>query len=192
MSADLTKGVWHDHETKAGGGTLDLVERETGLQGQERFRWLESNGFLRPSSKPNGVAAEYPYCNENGDLLFQVVRYEPKSFRQRRPNGSGGWTWNLAGVTQVPYRLPELIEAISLSHGVAIVEGEKDVDRLREIGVPATCNATGAGRWKPEHSEWFAGADVVVIGDNDEAGQDHARAVAYACASASACTLRSG
>ena len=80
----------------------------------------------------------------------------------------------------MPYRLPELVEAISQEHVILIVEGEKDVDRLWSLGVPATCNAMGARKWKPEHSAWFEGADdVVVVGDNN-GGQDHVQAVALA------------
>jgi putative DNA primase/helicase len=50
------------------------------------------------------VIAEYDYCDEKG-LLFQVVRFEPKAFRQRRPDGKGRWHWNLNGVDPVLYRL---------------------------------------------------------------------------------------
>ena len=41
------------------------------------------------NDKANGrtVLANYDYTDETGELLFQVVRYAPKDFRQRRPNG---------------------------------------------------------------------------------------------------------
>jgi hypothetical protein len=32
------------------------------------------------------VVATYDYTDDKGGLLYQVVRYEPKSFRQRRPD----------------------------------------------------------------------------------------------------------
>jgi hypothetical protein len=32
---------------------------------------------------------------ESVDELFQVLRYEPKAFRRRRPDGKGGWTGQL-------------------------------------------------------------------------------------------------
>src|SRR5262249_41873012 len=70
------------------------------------------------------IAATYSYEDEQGNILFEVVRYEPKDFRQRRPNGAGGWVWSLEGVRRVPYRLPELIETISSSRTVFVVEGE--------------------------------------------------------------------
>ena len=40
----------------------------------------------------------------------------------------------------MPYRLPELLEAIALEHRVFIVEGEKDVETLAALGITATCN----------------------------------------------------
>src|SRR5262249_5124541 len=39
--------------------------------------------------------ASYDYRDEHGTLLYQVVRYEPKDFRQRRPDGNGDWTWKI-------------------------------------------------------------------------------------------------
>jgi hypothetical protein len=67
------------------------------------------------------IAKTYDYTDESGTLLFQAVRLEPKDFRQRRPNGNGGWIWNLDGVQRVPYRLPELIEAVANNNPVFIV-----------------------------------------------------------------------
>ena len=39
------------------------------------------------------IEATYDYRDEAGRLTYQVVRYPPKDFRQRRPDGSGGWVW---------------------------------------------------------------------------------------------------
>jgi hypothetical protein len=63
-------------------------------------------------SQANGqsqIATTYDYRDEHGELLFQVVRYDPKDFRQRRPKPGGGWVWSVKGVREVPYRLPELL-----------------------------------------------------------------------------------
>jgi hypothetical protein len=119
----------------------------------------------------------YDYTDENGNLLFQACRMVPKDFRQRRPDGRGGWIWNLQGVRLVPYRLPELLEAVACDKQVFIVEGEKDVDALASRGLPATCNPMGAGKWKPEFSVWFQQARVVILPDNDEPGQKHAESI---------------
>ena len=106
------------------------------------------------------------------------MRYEPKAFKQRRPDGHGGWIWNLDGVRRVPYRLPELIETIGNGHPVFPVEGEKDVESMRAIGVTATCNAGGAGKWRDEYAAYFADADVIAIPDDDDTGRKHAECVA--------------
>src|SRR5262249_53534676 len=82
------------------------------------------------------VIATYDYFDESGTLLYQVLRFEPKDFRQRRPDGARGWLWKLDGVRRVPYRLPEPIEAIANERPVFVVEGEKDVDALAAINVP--------------------------------------------------------
>jgi putative DNA primase/helicase len=72
------------------------------------------------------ITATYPYRDEQGTLLYEVARFEPKTFRQRRPDGAGGWTWSVNGVRRVVYRLPKL-----RGHQICyICEGEKDCDRL--------------------------------------------------------------
>src|SRR5262249_9096147 len=89
------------------------------------------------------------------------------------PDGNGGWIWKLEDTRRVLYRLPELIKAIALAHPILVVEGEKDVDRLRAIGLAATCNSGGANKWRGEYNEVFRGADVVLVPDDDEPGWKH-------------------
>ena len=93
------------------------------------------------------IAAAYDYRDETGQLLSQVVRYEPKAFRQRRPKPDGGWEWSVKGVRVVPYRLPELLA--KPTSPVIVVEGERDADNLAHIALLATCNAGGAGEVGP-------------------------------------------
>ena len=94
------------------------------------------------------IAATHRYTDENGALLFEVVRYQPKDFRARRPNGKGGWIWNLSGVRRVPYRLAGLVEAVGRGDTIWILEGEKDADAIAEQGETATCSPGGAGKWR--------------------------------------------
>ena len=170
MSVDLEKGVWCDHEAGEGGGVLDLIERCTHLSGPEAFRWLEDH-HIRETQRvvvPLGnITDTYDYTDESGKLLYQVVRFDPKTFRQRHRNPSGDFKWGRGGAPLVPYRLPELIEAIANDNVVFIVEGEKDVNNLRKLGIPATSNSGGAGNWDESINQYFADADVVVIADND-------------------------
>ncbi|MER3426470.1 MAG: hypothetical protein C4299_04890, partial [Thermoleophilia bacterium] len=69
------------------------------------------------------IAAVYDYVDEENRLLFQVVRYRPKAFAQRRPDGNGGWIWNLDGVRRVLYRLPEVLEGVRAGETIYVVEG---------------------------------------------------------------------
>lgn len=119
------------------------------------------------------LTATYDYVDELGQLLYQVLRYEPKAFRQGRSDGRGGWIWNLAGVRLVLYRLPEVMKAET----VLIVEGEKDVETAYQLGLPAGVAATtsvlGACQWRSEYSEMLRGRRVVIAPDNDRAGREH-------------------
>ncbi|MEP9348806.1 AAA family ATPase [Xanthobacter sp. KR7-225] len=177
------KGTWFDNEADKGGGVLDFIAHCIAGGREAALQWLrqEFPDFAgRPEMPSAGkrIVATYPYHDETGTLLFEVVRFEPKEFRQRRPDGHGGHLWNLKGVRLAPYHLPEVLEAIAQERTVFIVEGEKDVDRLGALNIPATCNAAGAGKWRDEFAGHFAGADVVIIPDNDDAGRDHADKVA--------------
>ena len=122
------------------------------------------------------IVAEYDYHDANGELVGQVVRLEPKSFRQRRPDGAGGWTWKLDGLKFPLYRLPDVLKV----NAVFVTEGEKDADALREIGLPATCNSGGAGKWLKHHTDALEGKKVCIIPDKDEAGRAHGHKVAAA------------
>ncbi len=115
----------------------------------------------------------YDYTDESGKLLYQVCRYIPKAFKQRRPD-KDGWIWNLKDIRRVLYHLPEVLKAKQ----VFLVEGEKDSDRLTNIGLTATTCPGGAGKWRDEYSECLTGKDVVILPDNDFPGQKHARQVA--------------
>jgi hypothetical protein len=123
------------------------------------------------------IVATYDYRDEAGQLLYQGVRFDPKDFQQRRPDGKGGWVWNLGDVRRVPYRLSELLAAAPWEP-VLIVEGEKDADRLAALGFVVTTNAGGAGKWRPEYSEFFRHRPVVLLPDNDEPGEKHTTQIA--------------
>lgn len=138
-----------------------------------------SDLFADGGSKPQvKIVATYDYTDADGKLVYQVVRYEPKSFRQRRPDGRGGWIWNLKGVRRVLYRLPEALG----TKKIFITEGEKDVETARAMGLVATCNPSGAGKWCPDYSEALRGKQVFIIADADEAGRKYAEEVAASLA----------
>jgi len=126
-------------------------------------------------------AATYPYHDENGNILFWVHRSASKGFRVSRPSADGGVIWNRQGVKLVPYNLPNVL----IADTVCICEGEKDCDRLNSlnladengVAIVASCNPSGAGKWRDEFTPYFAGKTVIVIADRDEAGNKHAEQV---------------
>ena len=130
-----------------------------------------------PSHIVPKIIKVYPYTDESGALLFQVVRYEPKGFRQRRRDGHGNWIWNLHDTRRVPYQLPNLIKAVASGQTIYIPEGEKDVESLRAIGLAATTNPGGTNKWRDEYSGYLHGADVVVLPDNHAGGREHAEQI---------------
>ena len=131
--------------------------------------------FQDEGKDKQGYLDIYDYRDEEGTLLYQVCRMNPKGFVQRRPGIRKKWIYKLQGV-RVLYRLPELLEA-ERSKPVFIVEGEKDVNRLMSDGLIATTNSGGAGKWRSEYNEFFRERDVVVIPDNDTVGIRHAKHV---------------
>ena len=132
-----------------------------------------SDLFADPKEALRIIVATYPYTDECGRLLYEVVRYEPKGFKQRRPDDRGGWIWDLNGTRRVPYNLPQVIA----SDTVLICEGEKDCNCTTELGLVATCNPGGAGKWRNEYSERLAGKHVIIIPDRDLPGHEHAQHV---------------
>jgi putative DNA primase/helicase len=123
------------------------------------------------------IVETYDYADEHGQLLYQTVRFIPKDFRQRKPDGRGGWDWTLQDVRLVPYRLPELLAA-DRGQLVLVCAGEKDVERARELGFVSTTNPLGEGKWREAYSEHLRSRRVAVIPHNDGPGEKHGEAVA--------------
>lgn len=143
---------------------------------------LRSKGLWEKKTNGKQIITTYNYTDEKGQLAYQVVRFAPKDFRQRKPDGAGGWSWTIKGVKTLPYQLPEVLEAIKAKKPIFIVEGEKDVDTLRSHGYTATCNSGGAGKWTKAHAMWLRGADAIIVPDNDEPGRKHAELVSRSLA----------
>jgi hypothetical protein len=159
------------------GCSAEAVCRALGLDLSDLFPDRRRNG---PAGRGINIAATYDYVDAGGVLLHQVVRLTPKSFRQRRPDpgGKDGWAWDMKGVPRALYRLPDVLAAVAAGRTVFVVEGEKDADNLARLGLAATTNAGGAGKWRGQYTDALRGADVVILADNDGPGRDHARQVA--------------
>jgi putative DNA primase/helicase len=139
---------------------------------------------LFADSRPR-VTATFDYCDADGALRYQVQRLEPgrggrsKDFRQRRPDPDSAGTWinNMTDVERIPYHLPDLRKA-NPDKWVFIPEGEGKVDALATLGLVATCNVGGAGKWRDEYNRYLTGRKVCLLADSDEAGESHVAKVA--------------
>ena len=183
LQVNARKNAWLCGPCGQGGNAWELAAFIAGLDPADKLavmKWLGDRGILpakvkSPRSSSNGrIVAEYNYRGADGKLLYQVVREQAKKFKQRRPDGKGGWIWNLQGVRLVPYRLADWINRVT----VYVVEGEKDADALWAMGIPATTCPMGAGKWRAEYDAHFKGKRVVILSDNDDAGEAHARDIA--------------
>lgn len=236
------KGLFHNHETGAKGGTLALIEEMKGLKGREAFEWMKSigveiddgrrvNGSHPPKTnghangaaihaapeqraKPAGkreIVETYPFRDADGVVLYEEVRFQTrlpngkwetgesgkptKTIRQRRPDpdNPGEWLWNLDGVAHALYDFPEIREEMLLApserRAIFIPEGPRKCEVLKGWGLLATTNGGGAANWRGDHAAHLAGADVVLLLDNDEAGRKRGEKLAASLTEAT-CRVR--
>ena len=123
------------------------------------------------------LVCNYDYQDETGAVVFRVQRRKlkdgRKTFVQERPDPTSkfGWSYGLTAgnVQRVPFRLPRVIAAGKAGKNVIICEGEKDVLSIEKfVGVVATCNPGGAGKWEKGWGQYFDGVpSVLIIADKD-------------------------
>ena len=174
----LGKGTWFDFETNEGGGCVDLVRMNEGATIASNIPEILERKFgiqrqAQQSLQPaRFMSAVYDYIDDQGEVRYQVRRFEPKTFRQCRPDGKGGWLFNMDGVEALPYNLHHIIT--NPDAPIFIVEGEKAAQRLTKLGLVATTSHGGAKKWQAVLNQYFVGRNVVVLADNDDAGREHA------------------
>ena len=151
-----------------------------GIVNDFKIPWEDSKDPGRKATKKGSrgrLVKIYDYRDLNGELMHQTLRYEnPKSFSQRRPNGRGGWILQdvFKGINPVLYNLKNVRKAKE----IIITEGEKDSDRLNELGFISTTCAMGAGSWRDDYNQYLKGKHIVLVPDNDEGGREHMAQVA--------------
>lgn len=182
LSVCTRKGVWSNFETGESGGVIDMVKANepASINGNIPDVLERKFGISKQQQKALPVTPKmsraYDYYDSDGVLAYQVLRFDnPKTFRQRRPDDRGGWINSIKDIDPLPYNLPAIMQ--NPQAPVFIVEGEKCADALIELGLIATTNSGGSKNWKPELAQYFADRNVVMLPDNDEAGQAHADTV---------------
>jgi putative DNA primase/helicase len=156
-------------------GALGLDASDAFAPDTERAAKTRKTSCPPPWERP--VKTRFPYRDEAGNLLFEVVRFADddsggEKCRPFRPGAEKPWG-RLDGVPRPLYRLPELLAALKAGSTVYLPEGESDVESLGALGLDATTNPGGADGWKPEYADILKGADVVKLSDNDAAGLRH-------------------
>jgi hypothetical protein len=155
----------------------DFVRQMVGMPS-----WRPGEG--KPNGKSNGkhhhaeIIQKWLYTTALGEPLLLVSKTKPKGFLQQRPTAGGGWEWGgIKELDKLPYRWPEVLEAMGKDQEIKIVEGEKDADNLWTRGVAATTSPGGACKWPKHFGRLFTGARLLIIPDNDVPGIKHARQV---------------
>jgi len=186
-------GTWFCNQcTPQAGDGFALVQNVRGCDFPGALQLVADAVGYHPGNgdTPRKIVAEYNYTDAKGGLIFQTVRFIPKDFRQRRPDGHGGWIWNLTGIEPVLYKLPE----VSGAGRVLVLEGEKDVETASRLGLPdgwaSTCNPMGAGKWRESYTDALNGKHVVILPDADAPGEKHAVQVAQSLQGKAATVLR--
>lgn len=178
FSADSSTGQAYCHSQCSRGWDVISLEMEISALDfvKAKAEVFQIVGRPKDNWQDRDIQATYDYTDENGAVLYQVVRKIGKKFSQRRPVSGhpGQWQWGLGDAQPVPFQLPK----VSPTDVVFIVEGEKDALALTRAGLVATCNNGGAGNFKPALVPYFAGKHVAIFPDNDEPGRKHAEAVA--------------
>ena len=166
------KVLFHCH---GGCAQRDVVEavKALGVWEQAEEKWIEWRDGIRYHKDWGTPVREYRYTDPAGEFLYCVVRFEPKDFRPGYFD-AGRWVWK-KHPHQVLYHLPEVLEAAI----VFVVEGEKDVETLRDWGFTATTAAGGAkAPWLPQFTETLRGREVIILPDADEPGRERAAKIA--------------
>lgn len=186
----LKSGVYHD---SGSGINLSFFDFALKYGKQRSTRWVdlvrhyadkagvETRRSLVVRSVGRVQEAVYEYRDAGGVLKYGVFRYRnpngTKSFTQHPWTGDRGWGYGsgcMDGVEPIPYRVADLSD--NPYGGVYVVEGERDVDRLKSHGFIATTSHGGASNvektWgNPRFVEWFKGRHVILIPDNDDVGR---------------------
>ena len=154
------------------------------LPQQDRPEYLSSIKPLPYIQTPT-FQQEWHYTDEDGVSLFVKQRFKTndtkgKTYKTLRVMPDNSRVGKLGDCRIVPYKLPDLQQATAAGRVVYITEGEKAADALGSLGVVATTSHAGSGSWNPELNQYFTGANVVIVPDNDVSGWSYATKVVEA------------
>lgn len=168
----------------AGLEMTDIMDASTSLKKKQRYSVYDRMIYGMQQNDPRmkqaadlHFAAEYPYTDAAGTYLFSKVRFEytkpdgtkSKEIRYYQISGENYKTGK-GSSSAAMYNLPSALDAIKKNVPVYIVEGEKDVETLKKIRLPAVTMGS-ASDWKSCFAPYFKGASVIILPDNDSSGE---------------------
>jgi len=158
------------------------VTSKTDKEGTPFYAPIREKKAIRPRQ-----TRYWEYPARDGSPLVRVVRFDDgeggeakwhqEHWRKGKSTRKIGW---VIGTKDIPrenipiYRYAEVRKAIANNELIFIAEGEDNVDRLWALGLAATCNIGGSGKWRKSDTRDLEGAKVVIITDRDEPGVKHA------------------
>src|SRR5678815_3010273 len=166
------------HGCGESGDSIKYLQLKKGMSFVDAVEYLAGEARTAPLTATNKPVKVYDYYDDKGVLQYQSLRYEPKTFRLRRPDADtpGKWHWDMCGVQRVLYRLPALCSRVPGST-VYYCEGEKDVETMEAQGLVATTHAGGAASYRSELLRPIKHLRIVVIPDLDDPGKQLMRRV---------------
>ncbi len=163
-------------------GTVFNTIRERGLLPELEPR-PELLSRIQPPAITRQLEQEWNYTDEEGVVLFIKQRYRTtdskgKDYKLIKVDEAGRRHATMGDARIVPYKLPELLDAVSKGRFVYLTEGEKAADAIISLGSVATTSHAGSGHWPEAITQYFAGANVVILPDNDAPGWRYAKRAA--------------
>jgi hypothetical protein len=148
-------------------------------------KWKGRTRYQKGESATGEAVRGHIYVDKNGRNYHLVEKLDSGRYRQSHwveggLNAKSGWQLGKPKGPLIPYNLDTVLKAPP-QRPIWFCEGENDADTLDRlnIGLVATTNPGGAGKWTAELDHWFVGKQrAFVLEDNDNAGRAHARKVA--------------
>lgn len=152
---------------------LGIRLSDLNLDNSQRYYTLQHcvDSYRKKLGEPNAI---YYYRNRSNDVVGVVIRWETSKGKEIRPASlsSGSWMMQAMSEPRPLYNLPKILSA-DQSETIWVVEGEKCADALNQLGFIATTSSGGANAalksdWSPLY-----GRNVVLVPDNDNAGEKY-------------------
>lgn len=182
------------------GDIIDFVQEKENISKFEALKMIYNNLSLILDFKPNKIEKLEQYIYKKKQLegykiesiyIYELEDYTPSFLKIKYRNLTlktdktmrtyklidEGEYYRLAlkskegDFEHTIYNYPKVKQALQKQQNIYIVEGEKDVETLRKLGLVAT--TIYSKKWQDIYNEQLQGAKVVFIGDTGEAGEQY-------------------